>query len=275
MIHFKKTPYSVRLLLTDKCNLNCSICLRDASNKNSKEELNTEEWLKFFERLKDLRVFNISLSGGEIFLKNDLFVLLKKLRENRMHRITLLTNGTLISEEIANQLNEINIKLVSISVDGLEEKHDQIRGAGAFQKTIRGIQCLLAAGIRPTISFTPTRDNYKDIRPLIDLMVSLGILAIQVNTLSPEGRCLNIYKNIELEYPQQVKEFIDIIIEKQREFPNIKIKCQLGFYYYLPKLYKEFQKNSQNYKMQYLKSGCGAASLDILYNHPQWRCCSL
>ncbi len=259
MIRFTKIPHSVRLLLTDKCNLNCPFCLRDASNETSEEELNTEEWLNFFERLKELRVFSVSLSGGEIFLRDDFFVLLKRLRENRMHRISILTNGTLISKEVADQLKQFNMKRILISVDGLEEKHDEIRGHGSFRKTMKGIRCLLKTGIKPTISFTPTRNNYKELGSLIDLMASLGIPAIQANSLSPEGRCLSIYKDLVLEYPHQVKELLRIIEKKQKEFPALDIECQFGFYYYLPKLYKDFQRNPQNYKIQYLKSGCSAA----------------
>ncbi|MFQ6118985.1 MAG: radical SAM protein [Methanosarcinales archaeon] len=261
MIRYTKVPHSIQILLTNKCNLHCNFCLIDASNKADKEELNTTEWLKFFERLKELRIFNISFSGGEIFLRNDLFVLLKRLRENRMHRITLLTNGTLITKEIANQLSQINIKYISISVDGLEEKHNQLRGGGTFQKTIKAIQSLINVGIKPQISFTPMRSNYKDLGPLIDFIVSLGIPTIQVNTLSPEGRCLNIYKDIVLEYPLQVKEVLDVIEEKKKKYPDLKINCELGFYYNLPQSYMYFQKNPQKkYKIKHLKDGCGAAS---------------
>ena len=260
MIRYTKVPHSIRILLTNKCNLHCNFCFIDSSNNADKEELTTTEWLKFFERLKELFIFDVSLSGGEIFLRNDLFVLLKRLRENLMHKITLLTNGSLITKEIANQLRKINIKNISISVDGLEEKHDQLRGGGNFQKTIKGIQNLLSIGIEPQVSFTPMRSNYKDLGPLIDFIASLGIPIIGVNTLTPHGRCLYIYKDIALEYPQQVKEVLEVIEEKKREYPDIEIICQLGFYYHLPQSYMYFEKNPQNYKIKHLKDGCGAAS---------------
>lgn len=253
-------PHSIRILLTNKCNLHCDFCLNNSIYKTDKEELSTSEWLNFFERLKELKVFNISLSGGEIFLRDDLFILLKKLRENRMHRISLLTNGTLITKEIVNQLLQINIKNISISVDGLEEKHNQIRGDGAFQKTIKGIKCLLNVGINPNILFTPTKNNYKDLGSLIDFIKSLGLSEININTLSPQGRCLNIYKDIVLEYPLQVKEVLDVVKEKKEEYPDLRINCGLGFFYNLPKSYVYFQKNPQKFKIKHLKDGCGAAA---------------
>lgn len=258
-----KIPHSIRILLTSRCNLNCCFCLDSAENISNREDLHAVEWLKFFERIKDLRIFNVSLSGGEIFLRNDLFQLLEKLRENRMHRITLLTNGTLITAKIAEQLNRLKIKNISISIDGLEENHDKIRGTGSFQKTLNGILHLLTVGIIPAISFTPIKNNYKDIGSLIDFISSIGLPSIRINTLSPEGRCLNIFKNINLEYPQQLKEILEVIDEKKKQYPNFKIICELGFYYHLPQSYEFFQQHPQDLKIKHLKDGCGAATTSV------------
>ena len=83
---------------------------------------------------------------------------------------------------------------------------------------------------------------------------------LRLNTLSPEGRCTKIYKDIALEFPHQVKEVLDVIEEKKREYPQIEIDCQLGFHYRLPRAYRRFKENPQNYEIKYLKEGCGAAS---------------
>jgi SynChlorMet cassette radical SAM/SPASM protein ScmE len=260
MIRLAKVPLSTRILLTHKCNLSCDFCLNDASNTGDKRELQTEEWLEFFDRLKELLIFNIVLSGGEIFLRDDLFVLLKKLRENRVHRISLLTNGTLIKKEVAAQLNRLDIKNIAISIDGLEKTHEQIRGRGTFQKTIQGIRHLIDTGINPQVSFTPVRSNYKDLGPLIDLLLTLGVRVILVNTLTPEGRCLDIYKKITLEFPHQVKELLDVTEAKKRQYPEAKIECGLGFYYRLPQSYKYCLENPQHFEKKHLKDGCSAAS---------------
>lgn len=260
MIRFAKTPTSVRLTLTNRCNLFCNFCLSNATSEVNEEELGTQEWLDFFYRLKELRVFNVSFSGGEIFLRNDLFVLLKKLRSNQMHRITLLTNGTLISKDKAVLLKKLNIKNISISLDGLKDKHNKIRGKGAFEKTVQGIKNLIEIGIFPQVSFIPIRDNFLDMAPLIDYIAATGVSAFKINTLTPEGRCVNIYKDIVLEYPQQVKEVLDSVEKKSKDYPGLNIKCHLGFYYHLPETYKYYLEKPQNYEIKHLKSGCGAAS---------------
>lgn len=149
MIKKSKIPHAVRLNLTKKCNLHCDFCLADASSEADKDELSTDEWLKFFERLKELKIFMVSLSGGEIFLRDDLFVLLKKLRENRMHRLTLLTNGTLITKNFAEQLKQLKIKTISISIDGMEANHNRLRGPGSFEKSITVFAILSKWGLFP------------------------------------------------------------------------------------------------------------------------------
>jgi len=260
VIRHTRIPHSIRLTLTDRCNLSCDFCFMDASSQSNKEELKTDEWLQVFKRLKELRVFNISLSGGEIFLRDDLMVLLKQLRENRMHKITLLTNGTLITKEIAGQLEQLKIKSIIISLDGLEEKHDQIRGSGAFRDTVTGIRHLISAGITPYIAFTPVRDNYSDLGALIDFLVPLGVSGISVNTLTPEGRCLEIYKDVVLQFPQQVKDVLTVVADKKRLYPDFKIDCSLGFHYNLPQSYHYYKENPGNYEIKHLKDGCGAAS---------------
>ncbi len=260
MIRNTKIPHSVRIILTDRCNLNCTFCLMDAGQKRVQDELKTEDWFRFFARLKALQVFNVSLSGGEILLRDDLLLLLQKLRDNRMHKISLLTNGTLINDDIASQLYQLNIKSIAISLDGLEESHDQIRGKGAFVKTMAGIQRLIGAGIIPEITFTPTKSNYRDLGPLLDFVAPLGVKIFHVNTLTPEGRCLHIYKEIMMDFPRQIKEVLDVIEEKKKMYSQIKINCSLGFYYYLPESYTYFKENPQNYQMKHLKDGCGAAS---------------
>ncbi len=259
MIRYTKVPHTIQILLSSRCNLHCEFCFMDASNKENKKELTTAEWLPFFERLKELQIFNIRLSGGEIFLRDDLFTLLTKLRENRVHRITLLTNGTLITGDIARQLNLLKIKNITISLDGLEAEHDRIRGKGSFQKTVKGIRHLIDVGILPHVAFTPTKSNYGDLGPLIDFTASLGITGLSLNTLSPEGRCINIYDDIALAFPGQVKEVLDVIREKKKEYPDIRINSGLGFHYHLPESYKLFKKGPRNCEIKHLKDGCGAA----------------
>ncbi len=255
---YSKTPLTARLLLTGKCNLDCPFCLTDATKGGKGAELSTEEWFTFFEKLKQLRIFNLILSGGELFLRDDIFALLKKLRDNKMHRIFIFSNGTLIGQDAAIRLRRLKINKISVSLDGLKEKNDALRGKGSFDKAITGIKNLLAENIFPQISITPTQTNYKEIGPLIELTAEMGIRRFQVNSLSPEGRCMKIFKKF-VPGPSEEKEIIGAVDEIRGRRPELRVDCQLGFYLHLSRSYEFFVDNPENYELKYLKEGCGAA----------------
>ena len=94
------TPRSLDIEITARCNLRCSYCYFFNNPAVDYRELPTDEWLEFFDELGSLGVMNVTLAGGEPFLRKDLPVLLEGLVRNRM-RFSLLSNGTLIDEEIA------------------------------------------------------------------------------------------------------------------------------------------------------------------------------
>jgi len=98
---------------------------------------------------------------------------------------------------------------------------------------------------------------------LVDALVPLGIKLISVNTLTPEGRCLDIYQNIVLEFPLQVGHVSDVITAKREQYPDIKIDSGLGFYYRLPKNYKYCLENPGHFEKRHLKQGCSAGSTSL------------
>ena len=82
------------------------------------KDLSTEEWLQFFDELGSLGVMNLSLAGGEPFIREDLTILLEGIVRNRM-RFSLLSNGALIDDEMAAFLAGTGrCDHVQISVDG-------------------------------------------------------------------------------------------------------------------------------------------------------------
>jgi Fe-coproporphyrin III synthase len=139
-----QTPHAVRLVLTQKCNLACVHCLADARPHAARNELTTDEWLLLICRLRELKVFDISLTGGEMLTRPDIITLLEQLAIPRFCRITMVTNGTLITPAIAQQLQELKIRNILISIDGMQRANDRIRGEGAFDQATTGLRHLLA-----------------------------------------------------------------------------------------------------------------------------------
>ena len=138
-----RTPRTVDIDLTARCNLRCRYCYYFGNEAVEYRDLPTAEWLKFFDELGRLGVMDVCLAGGEPFIREDLRELLDGLILNRM-RFNLLSNGGLITDEIAAHLASTGrCNYVQVSIDGAgPETHDACRGKGSFEGAVRGLKTL-------------------------------------------------------------------------------------------------------------------------------------
>lgn len=129
------------LVTNYKCNLSCRYCYLQPSHDNSKDNLNRGEWLKLLGSvLSDLNPSVISFAGKEVFLDQtsvDIFFDSVNLRDQLQHgidktKIGIITNGTLI-EKYRQKLIQRNPDYFDLSIDGVPEVHNGIRGRRAFQ----------------------------------------------------------------------------------------------------------------------------------------------
>ena len=134
-----KTPRSVDVEITSRCNLRCKYCYFFDNPAVTYQELTTEEWLQFFDELGQCGVMNVCLVGGEPFIREDLPRLIEGIVKNRM-RFSILSNGSLIDDTIAAFIAETKrCNYVQVSVDGSSAAvHDTCRGKGSFEKAVRG-----------------------------------------------------------------------------------------------------------------------------------------
>lgn len=120
------------------CNLHCKMCFQKKHNRRT-EELTLDEIRRIFSKIK---LSSILLVGGEIFVRPDIYEIIEYFNSSINH-ISIQTNGTLISNEGIKRLNGFkNVKDIWISVDGLKDTHNSIRGKGAFEKVLKVIEKL-------------------------------------------------------------------------------------------------------------------------------------
>jgi len=135
-------PKVCTLYLTYRCNLKCDMCYQRSLNKKS-PEMSPAEIEAYLQRVDPDHLY---LVGGEIFVRRDIYEILS-IVESMAIPTTLLTNGTLISPDGIEFLQQSKaIEKIIISLDGLPETHDRIRGKGAFDKAAAVI-----AALSPTI----------------------------------------------------------------------------------------------------------------------------
>lgn len=183
------TPRTVDIELTPRCNLRCSYCYYFNNPGESYKELSTKEWLDFFDELGRNCVMNVTLSGGEPFIRKDLKELLSGIVKNQM-RFTLLSNGGLIDDDIASYIALTGrCDQIQISIDGSSaDVHDSCRGQGSFNGAVRGIRILQKHGISVTVRMTLHHKNVDDIEATSDFLLNtLNLPSFSVNAASYLG----------------------------------------------------------------------------------------
>ncbi len=220
--------------ITERCNLSCKHCY--FNKEFTKNELSFEQlteifyqYLEITEKWEIPRENNlISISGGEPLVREDLFDLLGLLKKHRGKlRYGLMSNGTLITKPVAKKLKKLGIKAVQISLEGVGETNDKIRGKGSFKKAERGIDMLINQGIAVLISTTITKENLTGINELIGFCIKKGINYLGIRRFVPIGRGKAI-KDKMLE-PLQVRELYLSLLQKNRELQNKGIKLHIMF----------------------------------------------
>ncbi|MBT4810736.1 MAG: radical SAM protein, partial [Thiotrichales bacterium] len=112
--------------LIRRCNLTCKHCYSISADTHFKGELSTEEAYTVLDDLKQYGVPVLILSGGEPLLRPDIFEISHRAKAMGFY-VGLSTNGTLITEENIQQIADVGYDYVGISIDGLEQTHDEFR----------------------------------------------------------------------------------------------------------------------------------------------------
>jgi len=179
---------------TRQCNLSCIHCYANADSQRSPEEMDTTAGKALIRDLADFGVPVILFSGGEPLLRKDLFPLASLARELGI-RVALSTNGTLITDQVAREIKEIDFAEVGISLDGIGANNDRFRGRdGAFEAALAGIRNCVARGLRVSLRLTITRFNYQEIPAIFRLVEAEGIDRVCFYHLAYSGRGSSLRK---------------------------------------------------------------------------------
>src|SRR4051812_10893807 len=133
--------------ITLKCDLACNHCGSRAGSARTKE-LSTEECFDIVHQLAALGCREVTIIGGEAYLRKDWVDIIREIRKSGM-RSTMTSGGRNLTEERVKAAAEAGLEGVSISIDGLEPTHDRIRGVqGSFKAALATIERLKRNGIQ-------------------------------------------------------------------------------------------------------------------------------
>ncbi len=148
-------PIRYFLELTYECNLRCPYCY--INHDRSKNEMTTQEWFNIIEQVPFYSF--ISLVAGEVMIRKDFFEILEKASKQTFGKISIITNGLLLNKENIKRIIDNHILLLSVSVDGFEQRHDELRNhKGLWNNIINNLETL-----------KELKTEHKAKRPLLDI----------------------------------------------------------------------------------------------------------
>ena len=192
--HAGRLPAGVVYEATMRCNLHCEFCYV-GTLLNIEGEWRQELPIDVLQRaFPDQDGLQVSLTGGEIFMRKDILDVMDVFREKGYVCGYLTTNGTIITEERARSLASLAqagfLKHISVSIDGPGEMHDRARGVkGTFERTATGLRRLqraareMHAPLRVSINTTVAHETLDALTSMVDVAAELGVDAIGLNHL--------------------------------------------------------------------------------------------
>lgn len=174
----KYIPLYVTFEVTHSCNLRCIHCyipLEERQRKNDLKKLELNEIKNILKQLSQAGTMFVVFTGGELFLREDWFEILKSARELLLDT-TIFTSGVLINESVVTKLKTIGISAVEITLYGKQHTHNKItKTPNSFKKTLNAIDLLRRENIHVTIKSPLMNVNIGDYNFLINFAESKKI----------------------------------------------------------------------------------------------------
>lgn len=229
------TPTQILIEVTTGCNLACGHCLLSAGEP-LEDESSAFQFITILERLYEMGMSQLTLSGGEILTKKGWDVLLDFCVQ-RFDSV-LLTNGVLVTEDIADKLahcQKLQVSLYGANAEAYE-KFSKVKGS--FEHAVRGISLLTQQNVPVEVSIPMTPFNLEQLEEIITLASSLKCSTARVGTVIPFGRA----RAHQWELTEDQKEWLgaqmehlrhkykdSIEIEWEEDFERKENKCGAGY----------------------------------------------
>ncbi len=173
--------------ITLACDLACRHC-GSRAGRDRPDELTTEECLDLVDQMAELGVKEVSLIGGEAYLRDDWTQILRRIRSHGMMAL-LTTGGRGLTEERCAAAAEAGLQSTSVSIDGDRETHDRLRGVvGSYDAAMQAFRNLRAAGVKVSANTQINRLSMPLMPYILDRIVEAGVHSWQIQLTVAMGR---------------------------------------------------------------------------------------
>ena len=224
-------PTTCTLQVTTRCQLGCYHCSAAKYKTQQRPELTTEEMLSVVDQALDMGIFNITYTGGEPLLRQDIFDLIAAVDHDRAH-VSMFSNGLLLTEENVARLVGAGLHSLMVSIDDPRpEVHDSLRGMeGCYDKAIAGLIRAQEAGLLVALSTYASGEDVREgrVEQLIEKARELGCDEVTVFDVVPTGSLLPMEEKCLITRDER-RHLIDLArrFSALAEYPNIVAQSEV------------------------------------------------
>ncbi len=209
--------------ITRTCNLRCVHCYSDSMAAKYPGELDWDQMRAVVRDLAEYQVPSLLLSGGEPLIHSRFFDLVDLATDAGL-KLTISTNGTLITPQKAARLKAANVAYVGISLDGIGPVHDEFRRKeGAFKGAVEGFRACHEVGQKTGLRLTLTRHTVSDIERILDFIEAEEIQRVCFYHLVPSGRG----SELQILRPEESRHALDTLIARVEKWHAAGIHREL------------------------------------------------
>ena len=166
------------------CNQKCLHCYAANQPLSAVPEMDTDQWLAVIEKCRSIGIPQLTFTGGEPTLRQDL---VKLVQAAQWFVTRLNTNGRMLTSALCNDLRAASLDAVQITFYSADEAvHNELVGVDGYTDTVNGIKNALAAGLNVSLN-TPLCSLNKDYRATVEFAYNLGIRYLTCSGLIPAG----------------------------------------------------------------------------------------
>lgn len=166
------------------CNQKCLHCYAANQPLSAVPEMDTDQWLAVIEKCRSIGIPQLTFTGGEPTLRQDL---VKLVQAAQWFVTRLNTNGRMLTSALCKDLRAASLDAVQITFYSADEAvHNELVGVDGYTDTVNGIKNALAAGLNVSLN-TPLCSLNKDYRATVEFAHSLGIRYLTCSGLIPAG----------------------------------------------------------------------------------------
>ncbi|HEU4869322.1 MAG TPA: radical SAM protein, partial [Pyrinomonadaceae bacterium] len=199
--------------ITLACDLKCHHC-GSRAGKRREEELTTDECLDLVRQLARMGTREITLIGGEAYLRRDWLQIIREIRDQGMD-CTMQSGGLNLTADRIKSAVDAGIQALGVSIDGLRETHDKLRGVkGSFDAAFKALRLIKKHGITSTVNTQVTSLVIPELRELMNLFIDAGATSWQVQLTVAMGRAAD-HPELLLQ-PYELLELMPLLAELYR-----------------------------------------------------------